>query len=1024
MPAESVAKVLAEHGINCAILNACDSARADEGLRANLAATFLEKGVENVLAMACKFPSSAIEPFFSVFYDSFLRQGLPMSTAAAEARKHLREHGLRKSRFGLELQVQDWFIPVSYHLSHHNLLLGGNPQPDSSTTYHPVERTAPRANPLIIGRDFDLLRLEEAVTNSTSVLIHGHAGIGKSGFVQYAFDRWKHTQYFDKFSMVDMPKYLRKPEIGGDQIITRIAKDLKLLPGFLLPPNGSSTDSSIMAGPIQTWKRAVVALDGVDWIFNNVFTREFRPVVEAVSSLLRQLTSPEFVESTGKRVTVILTSRLGRDWWEARFPQPLVTPQYFELAVFELSAAVTFAESVLQSRGFVQEKRGSQETDFLVHIVNLLQRNPLAIKVALPTSASTNPPSPKDVFNTIHVGEVNLDYGSVVHTPACALIAVLESVYRRFPEYQDTLCGLADFWIEGPLDLRSYIRHLAAYCGLSQVYDMSPLIKALNEVGAWRVSEHGKVEWLHPVFTLYLRQRRRTHAYRGPPLWAKGIMKVADFLGSTQREHPFGSTASLQIEIPQRFVSAVGHRGEVEFMTDILMGFVSSCNMPQSMQRMRGSFFNLITVLDIICSDKAIIPLEVWPRGFIAQFLAASRLMLSAPELEMLTGYVQATLDVFLEKIGGFAVHPDSQTFAFNLIVHLFVSSLVGGTRTGTWGPIEQLVTQALAMVEASEATYGPMTDDKLMWKAMVYRCQAFFLLIEKDEAGANAAWEHMKSIELDCFGPSAFQSSTFDPSSLDPGQQPSSSNPIQDLFGGGPNSKVHKQVASWVPVRHAAWPWIKEQVLRQGNTQALNQMHIPGIENAFENMTSTYREAGVMGLETWERYYPPRNDLEEYLRRAENPEELLAELEDGLGRGDWKLAAQAHQLLAKKAAAETKFDVAVFHLEQLVEILGEADPNGLMVKQATMAMDVTRLVLGAKERGFVTDSECLQMVEMMKEAGLDIKTVYRAQGLPEEFAQVILDVAERAREDEERFRRLVEGMMLASMQQSDDPSS
>ena len=1023
MPAESVAKLLADHGINCAILNACESARADQGLRANLAATFLEKGVGNVLAMFCKFPSSVIEPFFSVFYDALLRQGLPMSTAAAEARKHLREHGLRKSRFGLELQVQDWFIPVSYHLLRHNVLLGTNLQADSLATCRPVERTTPRANPLITGREFDLLRLEEAVTDAQFVLIHGHAGVGKSGFVQYAFDRWRDTQYFDKLSMVDLPKYLRKPEIGGDKIVSRIAKDLELSPALLQMADGSSTRAS-MADSLQTWTKAVVVLDGVDWIFNNVFSREFRPIVEAVSSLLRQLTGSEFVGSTGKRVTFILTSRLGKEWWEARFPQPLVTPEYFELAGLELPAAVTFAQSLLQFRGFPQDKRGSQETDFLVHIVNLLQRNPLAIKVALPTSAGASPPSLKDVFNTIHVGEVCLDYGSVVHTPACALIAVLESVYQRFPEYQDTLCGLADFWIEGPLDLQRYIRHLAAYCGLSQVYDMSPLIKALNEVGAWCVSKQNKVEWLHPVFTLYLRQRRRTHAYRGPPLWAKGFMKVADFLGSNKREHPFGSTASLQMEIPRRFVSAVGHRGEVEFMTDIVMGFMSDCNLPQSMQRTRGSFFNLLTVLDMLCGDQAVIPLEVWPLGFVGQFLSASRLALSAPELEMLTGYVQATLDVFQERVGGFAVHPHFQIFFFNLIVHLFVSSLVGGTRTGTWGPIEQLVTQSLAMVEASEATYGPMTDDKLMWKAMVYRCQAFFLLIQKDEAGADVAWDHMRSIELDCFGPSAFQPSTFDPSSLDPAEQSATFNSIPDLFGGGPDSKLQKPVASWVPVRHAAWPLIKEQVLRQGNTQALNELHIPGIENAFENMISSYREAGVTGLENWERYHPPRNDLEGYIRRAENPEELLAQLEDGLGRGDWKLAAQAHQLLAKKAAAETKMDVAVFHLEQLVQILGEADPDSLMAKRATMARDVTQLVLAAKQRGFVKDEECLQMVEMMEEAGLDIKTVYRAQGLPEEFAQAILDVAERAIKDRERLRRLVESAMLASRRESNDPSS
>jgi len=63
-------------------------------------------------------------------------------------------------------------------------------------------------------------------------------------------------------------------------------------------------------------------------------------------------------------------------------------------------------------------------------------------------------------------------------------------------------------------------------------------------------------------------------------------------------------------------------------------------------------------------------------------------------------------------------------------------------------------------------------------------------------------------------------------------------------------------------------------------------------------------------------------------------------------GRGDWKIAAHAYQLLAKKAAGELKVDGAVFHLEQLNEILREADPESAVAKGARGALEIIRVVL------------------------------------------------------------------------------
>ena len=980
-----MAKVLVEHGINCAILNACESARADHGLQANLAMTFLHKGVSNILAMSYKFPSSGIDPFFSSFYEALLCRGLPMSAAATEARRRLKEQAVRKGRFGLELQVQDWFIPVLY-LRKQDVSFRHKRQ-GSPAICSPIIKSTAAKDGCIIGRDYDLLHFEEVVGESRVILVHGPAGVGKTEFIKYAFDLWNRTQFFDKFSVVSMVDFLAGEDEDSGWFASQIAKDLEVPLSYLEASAGDTDDSPL------GWRNAIVFLDGIQEVFNKCFTAGLDPVVKAVASLIRNLTDSGVANKTGRKVTFILSSRLGKDWWEARCPQPLVAPEYFELTGLELSAAITFAESVLRRNGFSAAKQSSRDLDYLVHIVNLLQRNPLAIKLALPKFTDTQT-SVEQMFKAIHVGNIDLNFRSLSTRTELSFIFALKIVYERFNEYQDAFCGLADFWVEGPLRLHRYTRDMAAYSGISQVYVMDNMVTILNEIGAWKVSKDDKVDWLHPLFTLYLRHRRQRHVYKGAPLWAKGVMKVADFLGSKKRDNPFGSPASLQTEIPWHFVRAVGVLGETNFMVDIMMSGISGLNAPKSAETMRQSLFNVLSVLDMICRQDSKILMSLWPRDYIAYFLPPSRLGLSAPEQEMLTGYIETLLDVFQEKIGGFAVDPELHVFVFNMLVHLLSQSVLDRINNGA--KAEQLVTRAVAIIDASEAKYGPIKDGGVMWKAMIYRFQAVFLLLQQDEAGADAAWDKMKTVELEHFGPSAFQSSTFDSSSSN---QSSALNSIQDLMGGQAAGNFRKAVASWVPVRHAAWPLIKEQVLGRGDTEAaLRGLCGPGLEGAFENMVDTQREAGWTGFEHWRRYFPPRNDLENYLRRAEDPVEFLRELEDGMGRGDWKVAAAAHVELAKRAGAAMKVDHVLFHLKQLAEILGDADPQGQMGRQIKAVVGLIELGLGVMQRGVVSDEDCLKTVDMMQEAGIDIEEVYKAQGFPPEFALLIIGAAERAR--------------------------
>ncbi len=113
-PAIDVGNLLVEHGISSAVINACESARANRGIGANLGRIFIRQGISNILAMSYKFSSSAAVLFHTEFYESLFVEKLSFSEAACHARKALRDS---QGREGIDKQlsdIQEWFVPVVY----------------------------------------------------------------------------------------------------------------------------------------------------------------------------------------------------------------------------------------------------------------------------------------------------------------------------------------------------------------------------------------------------------------------------------------------------------------------------------------------------------------------------------------------------------------------------------------------------------------------------------------------------------------------------------------------------------------------------------------------------------------------------------------------------------------------------------------------------------------------------------------------------------------------------------------------
>jgi hypothetical protein len=124
---------------------------------------------------------------------------------------------------------------------------------------------------------------------------------------------------------------------------------------------------------------------------------------------------------------------------------------------------------------------------------------------------------------------------------------------------------------------------------------------------------------------------------------------------SVPRSAPYGSTPSLLVEIPQYFVRTVSFRDQANTLVNALLGF----NGPDVSETMRRSLFNLFTAYHLCCRTDSPIPFSQWPRHLFVSYLAPSRLILSLPDHELLTKYVESILIIFLQKLGGFAVPLD-----------------------------------------------------------------------------------------------------------------------------------------------------------------------------------------------------------------------------------------------------------------------------------------------------------------------------------------------------------------------------
>ena len=1027
VPAGEVAKLLQSHSIESAVLNACDSARSDKGVNANLANVFANHGVSNILAMSHKFLSSAAAPFFVSFYWNFFLRRLTFSFAASRARGVLMENPQRQARLGMKLDVKDWFISIVY-IAGQEMQIDGPIASVAMDKYElgdTLDSKRAHTDESVIGRDYDILRLERMLADSDVVFLQGSPGVGKSAMMRHAIATWRKTDAYDSAIFVDL---LREPITFAD-VEKQIVDQIKTTGETSKQNSGVSSSGDILVQKILQGNNIVV-LDGIDYIYAEVFNEGFEVIQAAVSNLLRQIRKPFSDNETARPPKIVLVGILGKKWWVEHFG--FLDGDHFPLAGLDLPAALQLSKNILQKESMATEYANQEELDSLANIVNILQRIPLALELVLPQAVKLHL-SLKDFYNRLHFGEIAVPIHAPRKPPEIADIKLMlhfQTTFDRFHEYRDMLCCLADFWHEGPVQLDKYYKRLRNSVGIHWQDRFDKILLCLGDCGGWKLEEGTPsiLSWIHPLLTLSLRQMRRDHKFRGPPFWHRGIIKAVQFMNSEAPPQQFGSTSSIRIGIARAYVHEVAIRDKARTMTSALLGF----NGPRMGQEMRVSMYNMLSCYHICCLPESLMEIRSWPKELLVSYLGPSQLIMSLTEQELLAKYVEDALEIFLRECQGFGVLPGDRGLALNLSIHLTTFAASGG-----WldrGRIRQMLTMSSAIVEASELRYGKFQGSDIPFKGMVFRFLAVEALIDGDENAADEAWEKMKATDIEFFGPESVTSPTALPDLSDThgllggswswtAQVLSSNDPaaISNTLNLDPlNNNRHDVLASWAQVRHSSWPWLRERILATKDASLIDSLYLPQINRSFQGVSDSQEKAGIEGMGHWKRYFPPCNDVAAQLERVQDSKWQIEELESAKDKGDWKSTAQGHMELWQQAAKAQDLHRALHHLTELISILKESGPPGLPLHQMEgqkkiMEMNISLKAAFEQDSTMeVDDSDCLKLVEAMKQAGMhDINGTLRALGAPEEHIRGFLRAAERSERLDTMIQEYVERMRL-----------
>ncbi|MEA2601238.1 MAG: hypothetical protein QOF89_2230 [Acidobacteriota bacterium] len=183
--AEKLGALLRERRVPLFVLEACQTAKADEKVTASVAARLLRAGVASVLAMTHAVLVETARRFVGRFYER-LAAGERIGTAMVAAEHFLRDEPSRGDVGGHgELHLQDWFVPVLFQEEEGDrqlLQAGSMVDPQEFAAQRKVregELPPPPAHGFV-GRAHQLLEVQRRLRDERCLTVLGEGGQGKT----------------------------------------------------------------------------------------------------------------------------------------------------------------------------------------------------------------------------------------------------------------------------------------------------------------------------------------------------------------------------------------------------------------------------------------------------------------------------------------------------------------------------------------------------------------------------------------------------------------------------------------------------------------------------------------------------------------------------------------------------------------------------------------------------------------------------------------------------------------------------
>jgi tetratricopeptide (TPR) repeat protein len=204
--AKDLGEVLAEERVPLFVLEACQTAQAEEKAESSVAAGLLRAGVGSVVAMSHAVLVETARRFVEAFYPALAR-GRRIGAAMVEAQQALFADRRRNRRGQAEWTLHDWFVPVLFQDETGDVVLlppGPLPEPGlvEQAEEHRLARTPGPPDHGFVGRSHELLRLLRLLQGHRAVALLGTGGQGKTALAAEAARWMLRVRRFERLAWV------------------------------------------------------------------------------------------------------------------------------------------------------------------------------------------------------------------------------------------------------------------------------------------------------------------------------------------------------------------------------------------------------------------------------------------------------------------------------------------------------------------------------------------------------------------------------------------------------------------------------------------------------------------------------------------------------------------------------------------------------------------------------------------------------------------------------------------------------